>query len=243
MKGLDLLDMAHGTEEAFIAFESMTQEQLEIDRKYDRDNSDNFDRDHNYIGSYEPERHYVQAILAFIDEYDIKLDVKNITEYKGHDFPRIFSEFKSKVHYTKTRFLLRQKREATGQAGTLISIGASFKTEIHSHLDIIRKIVNQEITDQNKKDAIFRGIASLASEVDRDRTTLDAAFSRFIDLSKVIREFAGNIEPAVTQLERIMSAFTSGVIKIEILTVSDRPKLIEDKSPKPLIPIDDEIPF
>ena len=245
MKDFDFSTLPASNEEAFIEYEAWARRQYESDMSNDRNAAINNDQYGNYIGSYQPERHYVQSILAFIDECGLTLEVSDISEYRGGDFEQAFSDFQSKVHYMRQRFLIRKGRIDTGNAGTLVMISQSYKGIIHGHLDKIRKIVNQEISDQNKQDAIYRLISSLASEVDRDRTTVDAIFSRFLDFSKVLGEAAGHIKPAVDQLERVMSALKDGVIRVELLPVQQRPKLLENK-PKKIssdAPFDDEIPF
>ena len=74
-------------------------------------------------------------------------------------------------------------------------------------MDTIRKIVSQEVKDVHKRDNILSKIASLQSEVDRDQTTVDALFSRMLDLSQTIGKAAENIEPLVKLMERVKKVF------------------------------------
>lgn len=140
-----------------------------------------------------------------------------------------------------TRFKLRQHRIESGTIGTLIAIGSDYKSEIGKLLDTIRKIVNQEIKDTNKRDNILEKIARLQSEVDRDQTTVDALFGRMLDLTKVIGKSADNLEPLVDKLERVKKLFWSKSEKVDTLPKPKRPKLIaKDKQQND---VDDEIPF
>ena len=130
-----------------------------------------------------------------------------------------------------------------GQVGTPISIKSEFKNEIHQHLDVIRKIVNQKVSDENKRDKISHKIASLQNEIDRDRTTIDAVFSRLISLSKVLGDSAENVEPLVQKVERILTALSAGVTFVQLLPKRERPKLLPNPKRKPINDLDDDIPF
>lgn len=236
---VDTSNLGNSAEEAFVEFEQRLRAALEDEKRWDREQ--NQDHNGNYYGSYEPDRFYVSSILAFLDEYDLDIEINDISEAEDHDFRSCFSQFFSKINYAKTRFALRIQRIDTGSAGTPILILESYKDDIHKNLDTIRKIVNQQVKDNNKKDAIFTKIASLQSEIDRERTTIDMIFGRIIDLSKVIGECAENMDPAVQKLERVMKALKDGTERVKLLPTRNRPKL---KPPKKVTEeADDEIPF
>lgn len=233
------LDLSHNSEEAFIAFEKTQKEILEKAKIGDHNRQYGV-----YVGAYSYERDYVIAVLAFLDEYDLDIDVTDIRELNDDDFSSNFNRFLSQVSYAIMRFSLRIKRIETGAAGTPIMLAANYKDEIGKNLEIIKKIVNQEVKDENKKDVIFKKIAALQSEIDRDRTTLDAAFGRLIDLSKVVGECAENLEPIVQKIERITSALRDGSERVKLLPKKERPKLISaPKSSPKADELEDEIPF
>jgi hypothetical protein len=175
-----------------------------------------------------------------LDEYDLDIYVEDITNHEDDGFIREFNNFFNKINYAKTRFKLRKTRADTGQAGTPIVINPHFRDEIHDHLDTIRKIVNAHINDGNKKDAIYTKIASLQSEIDRVRTTIDAVFSRAIDLGKVLREFGENLEPLVQKFERLMGALYQGADRVPLLPKKERPKLLTTSESKPVNDRDDD---
>jgi uncharacterized coiled-coil DUF342 family protein len=128
----------------------------------------------------------------------------------------------------------------------MITFTNDYKSEIGSFLEKIRKIVNQEVETGKKKDKIFSKIASLQSEVDRDVTTVDAAFGRVRELGKVLGEAGGNLKPAVDQLERIKKIFWDNSEKVDQLPKPDRPKMItkdDDTGYGQSRDLDDEIPF
>lgn len=240
---IDISLLPANSQEAFSQFERKCRNSYEKMSRDDREH--NVDLNDNYLGSYEPERAYVTAILAFLDEYDLETDVEDISTLDDRDFYHHFKKFKGKVQYITTRYELRKNRTTSGSIGTVIEIVQSYKAEIGSYLEKIRKIVNQEVKESNKKDKIFSKIAALQSEVDRDQTTVDAAFGRVLDLSKVIGEASGNLKPAIDQLERVKKLFWDKSEKVEQLPKPERPKRIsKQEEPKGGYgKIDDEIPF
>jgi hypothetical protein len=232
-------DLSNNLEEAFVVFEQRLRKAFNDSKRADR--QENSDNNGNYHGAYAPERYYVSSILAFLDEYNLEIDVDDITELNDDYFMFSFSKFFNKINYAITRFTLRKGRIDSGSAGTQITLGSDYKEEIGKNIAVIRKIVNQEIKDENKKDKIFKIIAALQSEVDRDRTTVDALYSRIIDLSKVVGESAENMEPLVQKIERISNAIREGSNPIKLLTKIDR-KQITSLKPKEEN-FSDDIPF
>ena len=238
---IDFSQLPPNREEAFTAFVASIS--AEYAQKVRCDRTTYADQNGNYEGSYEPERSFVTSILAFLDEYGIESELVDISALDNRDFSAHFGRFKSQVEYLTTRFRLRQHRVASGSIGTLIAIGSDYKSQIGALLEKIRKIVNQEVLDANKKDNIFAKIASLQSEVDRDQTTVDALFGRLLDLSKTVGKAAENLEPLANLLERVKKIIWDAPEKVEQLPKPDRPKLIsKDKSPTKS-DLDDEIPF
>lgn len=241
---VNIAGLPANSQEAFAEFEAQVREAYENKSRDDR--AYNSDQHGEYLGSYAPERSYVTAILAFLDEYSLETEIEDISELNNDDFNRHFGRFKSKIEYITTRYVLRKSRIASGSIGTIIEIPKDYKSEIGSFLEKIRKIVNQEVKEGDKKDKIFTKIASLQSEVDRDKTTVDAAFGRVLDLSKVLGEAGGNMKPAVDQLERIKNIFWDKSKKVDQLPKPDRPKQITKEEAGGYgqsSDIDDEIPF
>lgn len=241
---IEFAELPPSPEEAFVSFERQIRHAYENYARNDKQDQDNHDQNGNYIGSYAPERSYMNSILAFIDEYNLDLDIPDISGLRGYEFFEKFEEVKSKIGYSVLRFSLRKSRINEGTVGTLIYIESTYKAEIGSLLETIRKIVNQEVPDIKKRDKIFSKIASLQSEVDRDQTTVDALFSRMIDLSGTIGECAENLEPLVNKLERIKKIFWDNSNKVELLPKKERQKLITKQEDKTKIDdFEDEIPF
>lgn len=243
---IDLSNLPAGREEAFANFVTAINE--EYANRVTTDRNTYSDQNDNYVGSYEPERSFVTAILAFLDEYDIDSDIIDISELPNEEFSKHFGKFRSKVEYLTTRFKLRQNRMATGTIGTLITIEADYKSEISKLLNTARKIINQEVGDAKKKDQIFKKMASLQSEIDRDQTTVDALFGRMLDLTRTVGQSADNLEPVLEKLERVKKLFWDKSRKIDQLPRPSRPKQIThedsyDYGGQNSSSAEDEIPF
>lgn len=238
----ELWALSANSQEAFATFEATARKKYEKDSFDDRNN--NFSGDGEYHGRYEPERTYVTSILAFLDEYQLEVDVADILDLDEQEFLKEFEKFRSKTQYMTMRFEIRKARIGSGSVGTLIEIPLDYKSEIGKHLETIRRIVNQKIEAGRKKDSIFSKIASLQSEVDRDQTTVDAAFGFILDLGKTLGQAGKEMKPAVDQLERVKKLFWDKSEKVPQLPKQDRPKLItKDGPPAFRNDLDDEIPF
>lgn len=235
---LDFENLPKCKEEAFVEFEKNIRQEYEGQSRNDREF--HADQNGNYYGSYAPEKSYVMAVLACVDEYNLDLELPDIIELSNDEFEKHFGNFKSKVLYATMRFSLRKNRIENGSVGTLIMLEPTYKSEIGKLLETIRKVVNQEVTDTNKKDKIFSKISSLQSEIDRDQTTIDALFGRMIDLSKTVGECADNIEPLIEKIERVKKIFWDNSKKVDLLPKIERPKLITKEE---TVDTGEEIPF
>ena len=239
MNGVAEETLPSNKEEKFIFFER--EKRADFEKSFRNDREYETDQNGNYIGSYDPEKKYVVQMCAFLDEFGLDDNIADISSLTGPEFNRKFDEFKNKMTYLSTRFELRKGRVDLDSKGTVIKIESDYKIEIGKLLNTIRKIVNQEIHDGNKKDKIFSKIANLQSEVDRDQTTIDALFGRAIDLSKAIGECGKNIEPLIDKMGRLKKIFWDNTNQSNHLQQPERPKLIERQENN--FDLSDDIPF
>lgn len=239
-KFLNRITMSLNSEEKFVLFEKKQRDIYQVSSRSDREHET--DQNGFYSGYYGPEKTYVMAMCAFLDEYGLEMSIPDISGLTGDRFIREFDRFQNKMTYTTIRYNLRKDRVGDRAEGTLISFSATYKSKIGDLLGTIRKIVNQEILDDKKKDKIFSKVASLQSEVDRDRTTIDAVFGRAIDLSRTIGECGKNIEPLIDKMERLKKIFWDKSSRLDRLDQEERPKLT-DASESKSIDLSNEIPF
>jgi len=155
---VNIVNLPLDTQEAFAKFEFQVREAYEDKSQTDR--RQNSDQNGEYFGSYEPERSYVTAILAFLDEYSLETEIQDISELDNGDFNQQFGRFKSKVEYISIRYKLGRGRVDSGGVGTVISFAKSYKEDAGSLLEKIRKIINQEVDEGPKKEEIFKKISS-----------------------------------------------------------------------------------
>ncbi|MEC9291309.1 MAG: hypothetical protein VX730_02805 [Pseudomonadota bacterium] len=228
-ESFDLSKLPDNLEEAFCMYQkAMRKEMLDrldsVQIPWERTSVD-------YSNGYVHEKQYVAAILAFVDEYGMDLDLPNILNEYGDNFEVSFGEFESKINYLVTRFGLRVKRQGFLPTASFVYIGENYKKEIGTLLNTIRGIVEQKVDSQNKREAIYIKMASLQSEIDRDRTTLDMLFDRAKDFTSTVSECAGDIEPVVKKLEKFRELIFKGVTKKQkSLSVPEQAKQIEDMS-------------
>lgn len=235
-------DLPEDPQEAFMIYETRIRAALMDARKIDQKF---VDRDGDYNGNYEPERHYVSSIMAFIDECELDLhsDIYDISSATRHDFEIQFGDFYNKINYALKRLAIRKARGQGGLIGTPARIPTGFKDEIGEYLQTIRKIVNQEISDEDKKDKIFKRISDLQLEIDRNRTTFDALMSKSKKLADAI-EYAGiKAGPMVDKLERLKSLIWNNSEELPQLSKREDQKLITKQDNNPSDKMDDEIPF
>ncbi|MCY4260150.1 MAG: hypothetical protein OXC91_07805 [Rhodobacteraceae bacterium] len=229
-------DLPDNTEEAFSAYEARVkdscEEQMTGDRQY------HTDRDGNCEGLY------VTAIVAFLDEDSIDSNMEDISELDDDEFLKELGRFKSKVEYVSIRFNLRPHRIKAGVIGTIISIESRYKAATGARLEKIRKIVNQEADEGSKRDKIFTKIPDLQSEIDRDMTTIDAAFGRWLDLGRAIGDFAESVRFAIDQFERIANLFLKHMNRGDVSPQPERPKMPPRTAKEALSSgLGDDIPF
>lgn len=237
---IEIPDLSKGSEAAFLNFESRLREALTVAQRRDRDEES--DQNGVYVGNYLPQRYYVSSILAFLDEFGLEIDVADISDLPANEFYGHFSQFYTKINYARTRMALRSQRFEQDVAGTPLVILADAKAQISELIGTIRKIVNQEISDDRKRDAIFRKLRALQEEVDRDRHTYDSVFKLLVDLSKSVGDAAENLDPLIEKLERLKKLFFEKTEREKTLPNSKRKKQL----PKPednVFGLDDEIPF
>jgi hypothetical protein len=227
-------------EEAFVLFERATR--YAYQRLVADDRESLTDQHGHYTGYFDPERSYVARMIAFLDEKNLEIEIEDISDLPNDKFLNAFAKFRKSVEYASTRFSLR-KNNVDCLIGTRITISSTYKLEIGELLQKIRKIVNQEVTDLKKRDKIFKKLAILQSEVDRDQTTIDSLFSSAKDVTKTLGECAENLEPLMELLERVKKLFWDTTEKVPLLPKKEETKLITNQQISVSTDLDDDIPF
>jgi hypothetical protein len=245
-KPIELNHDTQGTpEEVFLNCEMQLREK--IIEMHEKDLNVNVDSSGNYSRNYSAYRSYLAHILGLLDEIELDIKVKDISKLSLYEFKSEFESLIGQIDRLRTRLSVRVNNGNILSSTTVIALTPETKEEIHKQLETIRKIINQAKLEEDKKDAICRKIAALQSEIDRDRTTLDANLSKLLDVSVAIREAGENVAPALAKIDKLKEFLWSVWEQAErILPPTAKLKLLssEKKQPNaPKVELDDEIPF
>ena len=104
----------------------------------------------NDEGSY-LERDYVNHLLAFIDHYNLGVEIDLHVPEEDNKFWGWYHRFLSKVDSYTLKVRLTHARGAGKGIATTICFSSSYKSEISKLLNKIRKIVNAADLQANKK--------------------------------------------------------------------------------------------
>ena len=240
IEDIDISSLPPDPESAFINYVYLLRRRLEIARQDDAKKHHGLDGE--YLGNYAPDRFFVSSIMAFLDEYRIEeVELEDISELDNDALQARLPSFETRINYILSRYRIRINRSDT-PLGTPAFIAADFKTQINSHLETIRKIVEQEITDPDKKDDILKKLSSLQNEINRDRTSFDRLMQRIVEFTNTLGVAAENIDPLIDKLERIKKLIFDGVRRGDALPKPERRKSLpspEEESHH----LDDDTPF
>lgn len=184
-------------EEAFVRYESIIREAVR---------RENTNQDYR---AWDVEREYVAHVLAFADNRSISVELPRNPPFQEDSFRDWYQDFVRAVDYYKASARLqvsvRRKRNVAS-----IVLSLDLKTQIGGHLTAIRNIVGEADLPENKRDALYRRIASLQEEVDRDRTRTEALVALWLDATSALGKGAKNLDPVFGRLESIMKVLAKG---------------------------------
>lgn len=193
---------------------------------------------------------YAQALLAFIDEAGLEIEVDRryvYSSFADEGFGEWFERFRNTINYYKNRYLFRHGPvNWQGRSATVI-LDDDLRSEIHSLLGKIRKSVAQLEISEAKRDAIYAKIAKLAAEIDKSRTPLDAFTDFLLEVGEGLGNAAEKAEPFVRMVERLTAAFSRAKRQTEQMLLNapankQAKRLTGPASPQ-RVELDEEIPF
>ena len=233
-----MADLPADPEEAFVALEEMARSRYRDDCRSVEDNS-----------SYITVKHrYMSTVLPAAQFYDIDaLMFWSRPKEKERWSDEFYDRFMDDVDYCVSELKLRIVTRARQNS---VALDADAKTKLRQMLNHIRETVDKLDISVAKKEALFKRINALQSEIDRDRTRYEALGALIIEAADDMGEAAKRLEPVVRMIERVGAAL--GVAKraedaAPKLPPRKEPKRIEDKRPDKKNgfdkALDDEIPF
>lgn len=188
---------------------------------------------------------YAVAVLAAAEEYGIEELAVFKLPWRGNDDWRDQCHmFRAEATKVSHRFLLR-----FGARNRTVALDAGTKIKISHWLKKMRELVQQADVAPEKKDRLYALIDDLQTEVDRDRTPVQAVGELFVAVCTYLGAGAKQLQPVADLLQNVCSSL--GLAKDSEDTQRRLPKPKDAKrieSPKkeknPFDrDLDDEIPF
>jgi hypothetical protein len=188
-----------------------------------------------------------EDIYALIDSHDLENQFSRLQQRipsQSEAFWEWWPDFIGSVRYYRTRFLITRRSHPS-----LVRLSDGHKQRIHTLLNQIREIIPKLGLSVDKQDAIFAKINSLATEVDKQRTSAEGAIGLYLQICSALGKGAEKLKPVAELIDKIVKTF--GDAKADeppSLPAPPKPKQI-DPPPKQLpgrrskAELDDDIPF
>lgn len=191
-------------------------------------------------GSFLDKKKYICLIVAFINQYNIGLDIEDPTSFNHHSFEEYFYDAEIKIMIFTAQMALKNSKRIG-----LYALEPNLKREIHHYINQIREIVNNVELRANKKEALLNRLNEFAKEVDKDRTRGEIWASTYISFKAEIKDGAEALEQALKPLEKIADIFGKAKEFVDMLKPPEKRISIEDhsKANSSMNYSDDEIPF
>lgn len=217
-------------EEAFAAFAAKAWQHVEAAR--DQNN-------------WDAERKYVFSMLSFEE-------VHGTNFLHGFQDPpadtRAFSDYFTNFHLTveQVSLKIRLKRNLDSKSGlsNVIRLDRASRSIIHEHISRIKEYLNSIDLPEKKRNSLFSKLNAFSSEVDRNLTKSEYAFSFMLDLAQTAGDMANKLKPVRDLFEPILRQL--GKAKEENAALPSPKANKQLPGPPKQLPkpeLDDEIPF
>jgi hypothetical protein len=197
-------------------------------------------------------RRYMSNVLPAAKLYGVKELAGWKRPSSGEESYDLYNAFFADVDYCTTELRLRSVERVKKNS---VALDAATKVKLRHLLGQVRETIDQLEVEADKRDRLYARVADLESEINRDRTRLDAVGALFVDACGYAGEGVKKLEPLIQGIERIGAAI--GIAKAREdaqlrLPAPKAPKQIEPprddigparRAPRSEINLDDEIPF
>lgn len=175
------------------------------------------------VASSESRIEFSSQVLGFLMAHPLGVKPPALKRSPGGNMIG-FEMFMSELTKIVTQF---QFEASAIEAHKQISLATDKKQEIQKLLEKIRKIVNQEIAEGDKKEAIIKKLSALENEVSLDRTSFEALLNKGSKLTKALGEYAENLEPLANLVQKIKNFIWADSEDAKLLDASDETLLLE----------------
>ena len=196
------------------------------------------------FNAHEAREDIIITLFAFTDAHGIDIELSRDVPSSTDKFMLYFREVANITRYHITKASVkRAARTKSSTSGTYL-LPPAVKVEIRFYLDQIREIISQSELSDMKRTALTMKLNAFATEVDRDKTRLEALASAIVWTRKEITEGAKGLEPLVEKLEKMFNTFAKATEFMRLPSPSEKKELpapqkrIEDKRD-----VDEEVTF
>ena len=186
-------------------------------------------------GGHSTDSIYIRTIFKrFLERYDIGIAVES--KDPDDSLPSVPDYLKAITRFAGHRVVDRLLDAYDVERGDpqfgIATLSASEKDEVHSHIDAIRKIIEESSLGTRKKNALFGRLNSLAQEVDREGTRTDRFFAFAADAAFVLGDMANKAEPFLKEVKDILKIVTHARAKNEGIALPEGEEILKLPSPK-----------
>lgn len=157
-------------------------------------------------GDYKVERSFVSHVRAFADSHDVGISV-DVPPGNDQDFWDYYTQLNDTLDYHTAKINLLGLRGGSSMNVKQIELSDDYRSQIHVHLEKVRKIVNSVSIEERLRENIFKRLNDLSSEIDKNRSGLMRYADAFIEITSAVADGAETLEPAVKVMERIGGLF------------------------------------
>lgn len=232
-----LQSLPDNPDEALAALYKLLKEDIE---RY-QDEADTYNQ---RFDKAEQQRALLTAVFAFIDAHEINLELDRGIPSDPNTFASYYREAATNIEYyiAKTSFE-RAARIKSGVAAAYL-LSPALKIEIHHYITQIRAIIAETDLSDTKRAALVVKLNAFATEVDRDKTRIEALASAIVWTRKEAVTGAKGLEPVLEKLEKVFNAFTKATEWVRLPAPDSKRQL--PPPPKRITykrDLDDDVPF
>lgn len=181
----ELAALPEDPELAFVEFERIIRARLQ--KQEERANSEQRDANLSRL-------EYMNKVLAAAKEFEIgEIGKYSLPRAGSSSFYEAYGVFLTAVDHFTTKVRIRQApRNRQGSVG----LDGNTKAKIHHYIEQIRGAIEAAELPDKKRDSLYGKLERFALEVDRNRTSLEAAMAVYIAVCDGIGQGFQKLEPA-----------------------------------------------